>query len=141
MSMSKLEETDFCDMKHKLFARLIARGHCQYDILPIFQDALLRLGKTKHPNQIQNTDNKKINDKILFFKFLYHPNDIPRNVIQSTYHTHCSMPYKPSQQNSYDSDDDDKDILADTTLTIAFSRDKNLRDLLIPTNIRNDISY
>lgn len=133
--------TDFCDMKHKLFARLIARGHCQYDILPIFQDALLRLEKAKHSNQIQNTDNKKINDKILFFKFLYHPKDIPRNVIQSTYHTHCSMPYKPSQQNSYDSDDDDKDILADTTLTIAFSRDKNLRDLLIPTNIRNDISY
>ena len=125
---------DFNNIKNKLFARLLARGHSQKDILPIFKEALLKIHTTnqKPPNKTKNSNNT------LFFKLLYQPKNISRNFIQSSFHKYCSTPYEKMKNEPYDSDSEDTtDILANTSLTVAYSRDKNLRDLLIPTNLKN----
>ena len=125
-------ESDFRQMLSKLFTRLLARGHTQESLLPIFNSALLRLSLPPNVQQEQEPTNNN-----LYFKIQYHPKSISRKTIQQFFHETCSSP-SPIQNQDYDNNrKNTRDILFDKKLTIAYSRDKNLRDLLIPSDLKN----
>ena len=126
-------ESDFRQMISKLYTRLLSRGHKHETLIPIFNSALLRL--CLPPNEQKE---KPTND--LFFKIQYHPKSISRKTIQKLFHETCSSPNLFQQQDDDNDQTDKKDILHNKNLTIAYSRDKNLRDLLIPSNLKKNNS-
>ena len=128
---------DFTSIKNKLFSRLIARGHQHKDILPIFEEAMINPTKTI-TNTRQNVKHQASNNENIFFKYLYHPKNISRRTIQKTFHKHCSLPITKIPHPEYESSDDEdpRDVLLQTSLTVAYQTDKNLRDILIPSKLQ-----
>jgi len=56
------------------------------------------------------------NKERLFIHFEYHPNDIPRREIRTIYNNHCSKVFET--------------VLDIKQTTVAYSRPKNVRDLI-----------
>jgi hypothetical protein len=141
---------DDCDFQHninKLFGRLLARGHRYNDILPIFLDAaknvdikkqekqrrrhsITTLNKGKHPNKTQNLDNS------LFFHLPYHPKEITRQKIQNIYNKTCDK--KDTMGESFQRITNGMGgTMKINKLTIAYSRGKNLRDMLCNSSLQS----
>ena len=122
-------ESDFRQMTSKLFTRLLSRGHTQESLTPIFHSALLRI-------YLPDDEQKEKATNDLYFKIQYHPKTISRKTIQKFFYETCSSTVPLQQQDFNDNENDNKDILHGKNLTIAYSRDKNLRDLLIPSDLK-----
>jgi len=132
---------DFVQITKLFFHRLQARGHTAEDLRILFMEAAKKL-PPKHSLHIEKTPLPKNNnddapiveDDQLFFKYIYHPKDISRLTIRSIYEKRCETPILVRDGFS------DFKITNNVTmkikkLTIAYRRDENLRDRLIPSRI------
>ena len=123
-------------MTHLLFTRLIARGHQSINLHPIFLEATTWLEDHYDPmvdNIISTTTDTLSDDVNLFFHIPFHTRDISCQKI-------CDI-YKHTCEN--DNEVNFKCMLNDYSgksmkinrLTVAYSRPKNLRDLLCPSKL------
>lgn len=127
---------DFIHFSSLLFNRLLARGHQRDTIKPIFMEAAKKLDalKEKESKEEISTHKSRITNgrRQLFFHLPYHPRSISRKKLQSLYNTHCNLP------NNFDEGFKSMKIdnggqLEIEKLTIAYSRARNLRDVLCPS--------
>ena len=127
---------DFNNMVSKLFSRLLARGHKPTTLARLFQHALHSLPGNPNEDSLPNKENKvTTKGKTLFFKTKYHQSSLPRSLIQNIFHDTCNTSL--SDQKILNNESDKKDVLKNMKLTIAFSREKNLRDILIPSKLHS----
>ena len=68
------------------------------------------------PSQNSTTESELTNHERLFLHWEYHPNDIPRKNVRSIYNNICKELFE--------------DVLDIKQTTIAYSRPKNLKDVL-----------
>ena len=124
--------TDFQHFTRLFYHRLLARGYHPHSTKQIFYEAAKQIEaaytrrKSHHTNKTNN-ENKPPNE--IYFHRQYHPKDISRSQIQNLFHTTCMINNELGQGfNTYDGLNIDK-------LTVAYSRPKNLRDVLIPSKL------
>ena len=139
---------DFTAISRLFFKRLQAQGYARKDLITHFKYALTRLQRS-HPTSISNqhsqlpNNNKKQkrnHDNTLFFHLQYHPKGISRRQIQQAYHTTCE---NHSTNISTHSEEGFNNMLNMATsqrmkiesLTVAYSRPKNLCDILCPSTL------
>ena len=130
-------EKDFNNMTSKLFSRLLARGHSTIALAQLFKNALnILYNKSEQINLPSQQKRKEKQENLLFFKTKYNQKSLPRALIQSIFHDTFNTTI--SDQSIDHGDEKDKnDTLKNTKLTIAYSIDKNLRDLLIPSKLHS----
>ena len=129
---------DFTEMVSKLFSRLLARGYNPNTLARLFKNALDSLTVNSNGNILRPTQEKKkgTHNDTLFFKTKYNQSSLPRSLIQSAFQDTCNISL--SDQSFVDNDETDRqDVLKNVKLTIAFSREKNLRDILIPSKLHS----
>jgi hypothetical protein len=149
------KQSDFDNIVKQLFQRLLARGHSYESIHPIFLEATSKIDS--HQNAILNSTTrgsihttprlanirKKQKDKDrsdVFFHLPYHPRDVSRKQIQEIYKNTCENDdnlgesYKRMTTQS-------GSTMRISKLTIAYSRAKNLRDLLCSSTLKNLDNY
>jgi hypothetical protein len=145
--------SDFNRIVKQLFRRLLARGHKFKDIHPVFLKAAAKID-TIQTNKInrhsalplsrlnairQRTAGQSKRDKNrsdMFFHLPYHPQDISRKQIQEIYKKTCeskdnlgeSFTRMTTQSGS---------TMRITKLTVAYSRAKNLRDILCCSTLKD----
>ena len=130
------DKKDFNLMVSRLFERLVARGY-QRDVLStLFLEAAEKLNspaytpKTRRPKHYPKA--KEINQ--LFFHLPYHPRGVSRRFIQQQYHEHCERPDRLGESFRFYKSVDGR-VLSIDKLTVAYSRPRNLRDLLSPSKL------
>ena len=102
-----------------LFTKLRERGHDAETLKELFSRAsekiVSRNGNTKQ--FIQTHNERKNTKRTMFFHCEYHPRGIPRPHLQSAWHSSVG------------------ELIFYEDQTICYSRPRNLRDLLIPSNL------
>ena len=124
--------TDFQHFTRLFYHRLLARGYHPHSTKQIFYEAAKQIEAAytqRKPNHTDKTKNKTKRLNEIYLHRQYHPKDISRSHIQNLFHTTC-MTYNELGQgfDKYDGLNIDK-------LTVAYSRPKNLRDILIPSTL------
>ena len=123
-------------MTYLLFTRLIARGHQPTDIRPLFLEATEWLENRYDPkvDQSNSTILDSSSNDVLFFHIPFHSRDISRRKIRDMYERTCEagpigLDFKcmPNDMNGNN--------MRISRLTVAYSRPKNLRDLLCPSKL------
>jgi len=103
----------------RLYQHLLARGWKKDTLKKYILDTKLHTvplaGHQDGNTPTGDPTNKLSTRNRLFFHLPYHPNDIPRPRIQQLYQQHCQKAFTSISINS---------------LTVAFSRHKNLREHL-----------
>jgi hypothetical protein len=145
--------SDFNSIVKQLFRRLLARGHKFEDIHPVFLEAVAKIDsiQTNKINQRKvlplsrlqtirrrtSAQSKKDKNRLdMFFHLPYHPRDISRKQIQEIYKKTCenkdnlgeSFTRMTTQSGS---------TMRITKLTVAYSRAKNLRDILCSSTLKD----
>ena len=128
-------------MVNLLRSRLITRGHRPSSIDPILRECYTTI-RRKYPyksntSSAQSTSSIKDNNhsKRIFFHLPFHPKEISRATIQEFYNTSCNtddMNEGSFKEGCYNHQGNKMVI---EKLTVAYSRPKNLRDLLSPTTL------
>ena len=77
---------------------------------------------------------KQLKDDSLFFHLPYHPKSISCKLIQQKYKEHCECPDRFGE-SFWHSKNNEGGVLEINKLTVAYSRPKNLRDLLSPSRL------
>lgn len=127
---------DFNLMVSRLFERLITRGYNRETLTTLFMEVATKLDspsyKSKKSRSKPSSKAPEINQ--LFFHLPYHPKGVSRRFIQQQYKLHCERPDEigESFRNYKFSDGSSLNI---DKLTVAYSRPKNLRDLLSPSRL------
>ena len=142
--------TDFTNISKLLFKRLVVRGHSYQTLKTIFKDSLRKIkttpqntSKKRKLQQQQITKDDPYQSSRVFFHLKYHPRGLPRRQIQQTY-MNCCTTNNPDNETGFDNmvnpDTDGK--MKIKQFTIAYSRPKNIRDLLCPSTLyeTDDIS-
>lgn len=139
---------DFIKQVRLLFDRLIARGHSREDITPIFQLATEKLNKNKrlfgssldshlHRNRASSTEtDNPLCGRPIYFHLPYHPKGISRNEIQKAYRDICERPDELGESFRRMTNEETGGEMRINKLTVAYSREKNLRDVLNPTTLQ-----
>ena len=124
-----------------LYQRLLARGHKPDRLKTVFTAAAEHLSKKSldipSPSLIGDMVRKKsklINDHHLFFHPPFGPQEISRREIQMSYARTCNRPYGHSLRRI--KNDESEMTMRIERLIIAYSRPKNLRDVLNPTKLK-----
>jgi len=89
------------------------------------------------PDKTENVSTgteKKEKKEELYFKYIYHPKDISRLTIRSLYEQSCEKPSLISEGFKNYKITNDVSMKIDK-LTIAYRRDENIRDRLIPSRL------
>ena len=73
----------------------------------------------------------------VFIKWRFHPHDISRKQLQSSYRHTCEYRTFSAPQGFRQLHTDHGTTMNITKLTVAYTRDQNLRDLLIPSRLPN----
>ena len=117
-----------------LFLRLQHRGHKEKDIRPLFIEAVSALENYKNP--MVDKKRKAIvddsNDNRLFFHIPFHPRDISRGQIRNLYEKICEKESKLGNFQDMPNEETGNHMNI-KQLTVAYSRQKNLRDYLCPS--------
>ena len=156
------DSNDFQNMSKLLFKRLRARGHQHHNLKQIFTTTLQKLNSQhntsapqhNHHSHKTHTPEKRNHNNSLFFHLQYHPKGISRRTIQQTYQNCCNStsddtPDTPYENNSCLSSNSNSNtssfeslpnqetggVMKIDNLTVAYSRPKNLRDLLCPSTL------
>ena len=132
---------DFVNITKAFFDRLINRGHNPTKLRHIFHQTAQHID-TKQINNIlpiqtttpTDTDN-------IYLKWRFHPTDITRKTIQTIYKSTCEQPTPQSENGFRNLPTKTGARMQISKLTIAFTRDKNIRDLLIPSRLRHFPKY
>ena len=117
------EKTDYIKMVTLLFRRLIARGWNSHYLLPIFIEADNHTVPTTPPPPKRQT----LPRDTIILHMEYHPHDIPRKIVRKIFEKNCSA------LSNYRCDSGEE--LGIKKLIIAYSRPKNLQDILSPTTL------
>jgi hypothetical protein len=138
------------DFKHNirlLFGRHMARGHKYNNIITIFQEAAKTINdntKEAHRKQLQYKNNKHTSksgkqniNKGIFFHLPYHSRDITRNNIQQIYAKTCDNKDNLGESFRKMKNPNDGGTMKIEKLTIAYSRGKNIRDVLCKTTLKS----
>ena len=128
---------DFIKITRAFFQRLIALGHNHNKIKEIFLQTAKQLDNDNEKtlyNETLATNKKTINTT--YIKWRFHPTDINRKTIQHIYSATCERPTELSNAGFRDLPTETGERMHIDKLTIAFTRDKNIRDLLIPSRLR-----
>ena len=131
-----LDIKDYTKMITLLRQRLIARGHQPSSIDPVFRECGLHLRRKM--NMLNAATTSSETDTIqtrLFFHIPFHPRDISRIKLQSLYQTHCNTPDERGESFCTGFKNQKGQQMKIDKLTIAYSRPKNLQDLLNPTTL------
>ena len=131
-------QSEFFNMVSLLYKRLIARGHISENIRPIFMEATETIENRYDPlvDREISTDKSEppCSDEVLFFHIPFHTRDISRQKIRDIYEKTCEG--EPQGFNfKHIPNEDTDEIMKISQLTIAYSRPKNLRDLLCPSKM------
>ena len=125
---------DFQEITKLLFKRLCSRGHKPEHLYPLFLQAANTIDTTQTPHHpLPNSTNT--NSTEIFIKWMFHPNGIPRQKIQQTYKTICETPLPNSPLGFQHLHTPNGKTLNITKLTVAYTRNRNLRDILIPSKL------
>ena len=136
---------DFQKMAKLLFKRLAARGHPSSTLLSLFLQAATSIDKSNR-QQLENTKNEQTNNtntktNEIFLKWKFHPKDITRKQLQHSYHHTCELHSFSAPQGFKCLHTDHGSIMKIDKLTVAYTRDRNLRDILIPSRLKNIPEY
>ena len=134
------DSADFVNITREFFQRLATRGHNPNKLAVAFHKAAQKIDLI--PNNTSTTPQPSPDTcNEIFLKWKYHPHDVKRNFIRHVYNETCEN-YTPENPNGF------RNLLTDTgarmqitKLTVAYQRDKNLRDMLIPSRLRNFPQY
>ena len=126
--------SDFLKITTLLFQRLIDRGHLHDNLVELFSSAIESIEKNENnpfitPPPITSSENR------LFLHTPYHPRDISRKQIRDLYESTCES----SESNSnfkFLLNPKTKEHMSIDKLTVAYSRPKNLRDLLVSSTFQ-----
>ena len=122
-------------MTRLLLRRLLNRGHKYETLEPVFQSAVKCI-ETMANSHFKPTPSPLLPSKNpLFLHLPYHPKDISRKRLRDIYDGTCQ-----STLSCIHNDETDGDLKIDR-LTIAYSRPKNLRDLLCPSTLVETDKY
>ena len=128
---------DFQQMAKLLFHRLIARGYNPEELKRLFLEAAYRLDHMpKNPSKKpkDNTNNPSM-DKEIFYKTRYHPRDISRLEIRNAYKETCDKQSQSAPHGLKQIITRNGNKMQIEKLTIAYTRDNNIRDMLIPSKL------
>ena len=132
-------DEDFKSIVCKLFERLVARGYARDTLNILFQEVAQKLDsfayrkKEKTKQFIKKSKLEQMEDN-LFFHLPFHPKSVSRSFIQEKYKQFCEKP--DTQGESFRSmKNGNGGKMKIEKLTIAYSRAKNLRDLLSPSKL------
>ena len=131
---------DFRKMTQLLFQRLVARGHSPHTLLPLFLSAASTIKQHSPFKNISRTPPSQHPNEI-FLKWKFHPLDISRRAIQHSYQQTCNLPSFSAPGGFRSLHTDHGTNMRIKKLTIAYTRDNNLRDLLIPSRLPNSSSH
>ena len=123
-------------MTYFLFNRMLARGHKAESLRTVFVEATQSIEDRYNPMvDTKNTAKSEISsDDAIFFHIPYHPRDISRQKIRDIYEKTCEN--GPSGSNfKCMTNDMTGSFMQISKLTVAYSRPKNLRDLLCPSKL------
>ena len=126
------------DFTKLLYDRLIAQGHKQDTIEPIFLEVATIIDhrlSTRVLRQQYTTEKHQRPEKRLFFHLPFHPKDISRQQIRNMYETTCETPDKNNESMKVFTTDRGSRFGIEN-MTIAYHRPKNLRDLLSPSKLK-----
>ncbi len=128
------DKSDFQDIIKLLFKRLCARGHKPEYLYPLFLHAASVIDSKSTPHHPPSHSTAP-NTTELFIKWMFHPDGIPRQQIQQTYTATCETPLPHSQLGFRHLRTSNGQILNIKKLTVAYTRNRNLRDILIPSKL------
>ena len=125
-----------------LKVRLIERGHKEETLDPILKDCHNHLC-TKYPKGLPLTESAfaspfphpQPTTNNLFFHLPYHPKDISRTTMQEYYNTCCNSVDENGQSFSVGCHNKDGNMMSFSRFIVAYSRPKNMQDLLSPTTL------
>ena len=122
-------------MTHLLFTRLIVQGHQDEDLRPLFLEATDWLDERYDP-LVDKKDTSLLDsssNNALFFHIPFHSRDVSRRKIRDIYERTCE---KKASNNFLSMPNDlTGQTIHIPRLTVAYSRPKNLRDLLCPSKL------
>ena len=131
------EKNDFHNMGRLLFQRLHDRGHDYKNLKQLFKEILQKLNNQPIKQHTHDTNKSKTNtiqDNNLYLHLQYHPRGLSRRTIQATYAQTCT----PNEEDTFKNlpkPHTDKTMKINK-LTVAYSRPKNLRDIICPTTLQ-----
>ena len=137
-----LQNTQWSDDLHYiklLYSRFIAQGHTRECLNPVFMAAAENLSNTRLDipspaiDMVRNKCQISTNKNHLFFHVPFHPKEITRREIQISYSQTCDREDGTSFRR-LQNDETDMWMSIDR-LTVAYSRPRNLRDILNPKRL------
>ena len=143
----KRQNSDAEDFKlnvKKLFNRLLARGYKKDILVSAFEEVASKLDEkssfenqhlTRKANLNHDTTNRNGKDSRLFFHLPYHPRGVSRRFIQQSYKDACETP-NDLGESFREMTTEAGGQMSITKLTVAYSRPKNLRDVLAPSALQ-----
>ena len=93
----------------------------------MFREAAKHIDKNMHKKKEKKK--RKLDENMFVFYRLFHPRDIERKEIQEAFKEHIAPPGESKINNKF------KKLLGIDRIIVAYSRPKNLRDLLCPTTL------
>ncbi len=126
--------SDFRNITQLLFNRLCDRGHNPKHLLPLFFQAAQSNDSKLQSNVLNNTPSSS-NASEIFIKWRFHPDTISRRTIQQCYASTCEASSADAPHGFRHLPTQHGHILNINKLTIAYTRDRNLRDILIPSKL------
>ena len=137
---------DFQNITKAFFQRLQDRGHNPLKLQQIFLETATKLDtplpdyqpndtsldhRSHHPRHHSLSSPPKTTD--LYLKWRFHPNDIAKTTIRRIYKQTCESITPTAPLGFRELPTDNGSTMTINKLTVAYTRDKNLRDLLIPS--------
>ena len=124
-------------MTSLLFNRLLAVGHTHDNLSHYFLQAIEKIEDRECNYFLPPTSksSSSSSSENVFLHIPYHPRDISRTNIQNIYKSTCESNYNSNGKFSHLLNNDTKEFMKISKLTIAYSRPKNLRDLLVPSKL------
>ena len=146
-------ENDFQHITTEFFQRLINRGHNPTKLTKLFHKIAATLDTTYdrhyyfnnthtllHPQSVPISTSSQQNNN-LYFKQQFHPDDISRTNIQQSYNQICKRATPTAPLGFKALPTDTGATMSINKLTISYTRDRNIRDLLIPSTFRDFDKY
>ena len=135
--LQNTDPDDFKSITTALFERLKRRGHNPLKLQTIFRQAAAKLDLQRRQLSLSPTATTQSNTtNEIFLKWRYHPNDLPRSKLREIYRQNCENPSPDAPQGFKQLQTNNGATMKIGKLTIAYTRDRNLRDLLIPSRLR-----
>jgi len=82
---------DYIKFTCLLYQRLLARGHQQSDIRPIFLDSHASIISRSRTNPLTTRNADDDGKEAIYLHFTFHPEDVPRSIIRGLYYKHMAI--------------------------------------------------